>query len=97
MGGGDFFLARYFCELFFCESDITCIVTVVGAQKQHKGMFFLKHGGRGANFSNSVMGGDFFPVYSRGGGAQFCHPPPAINNEHSLIEVKSDSHMISRR
>ena len=58
----------------------------------------------------SCGGGDFFPVYSRGGGGgggalffspiNFAEsappPPPAINNERSLIEVKSDSHMISR-
>ena len=49
-GGGDFFLAYFlggrfflrviFANFFFRESDITCIITVVGAQKQHKGMFF---------------------------------------------------------
>ena len=31
-GGGDFFL-RIILQTFFRESDITCIITVVGAQK----------------------------------------------------------------
>ena len=86
-------------NFFFRESGITCIITVVGAQKQHKGMFFLKHGGGGCKIFQQCHGGRFFSgVFARGGGgAQFCPPPPAINNEHSLIEVKSDSHMISRR
>ena len=37
--GGAKFLTYYCCELFFYKSDITCIITVVGAQEQHKGMF----------------------------------------------------------
>ena len=41
---------RFFLRTFFRESDITCIITVVGAQQQHKGMFFFKRGVRGANF-----------------------------------------------
>ena len=80
---GRFFLTRYFCELFFCESDITCIISVVGAQQQHKGMFFFKRGVRGANFSNSAMGGGvrfFSRVFSRGGtfffAYRFCRTPP---------------------
>ena len=75
---------------------MTCIITVVEAQQQHKGMF-LKHGWRGGkNFPTVSCGGgdDFFPAYSRGGGggggALFEPPPPtpypgAINNERSLI------------
>ena len=45
-GGAIFFLTHYFAN-FFHESDITCIITVVGAQQQHKGMF-LKHGAAGS-------------------------------------------------
>ena len=83
--GGRFFLARYFCKLFFRKSDITCIITVVGAQKQHKGMFFLNMRG-GCKFFQQCHGGggDFFPVYSRGGGRFFFYlsilpnrPPPS--------------------
>ena len=87
--GGDFFFKALFCKLFLRESDITCVITVVGAQQQHKGMF-LKHGaegggGGGKNFPTVSWGGggggDFFPAYSRGGGAffftyRFCQPPP---------------------
>ena len=93
---GDFFFNALFCKLFFRESDITCIITVVGAQQQHKDMF-LKHGvggGEGQKFSNSVMGGAiFFPHNHEEGGFCFClsilpnHPPlplPAIHNERSL-------------
>ena len=29
---GRFFFYVLFCKLFFCESDITCIITFVGAQ-----------------------------------------------------------------
>ena len=36
---GDFFLTHYFAKLFFRESDMTCIITVVGAQQQHKACF----------------------------------------------------------
>ena len=72
-------------QTFFRESDIACIITVVGAQQQHKGMF-LKHGvGGGQKFSNSVIGGAiFFPRIREGGGRfffyyRFCrtttHPP----------------------
>ena len=71
--GGRFFLYALFCKLFFHKSDITCIVTVVGAQQQHKGMF-LKHGaGEGAKIFQQYHGGggDFFPTYSEGGGALF--------------------------
>ena len=49
--GGNFFLAYFFggaiffnalfLLTFFHESDITCIITVVEAQQQHKGMFFF--------------------------------------------------------
>ena len=37
---GAFFFYAFFLLTFFHESDITCIITVVGAQQQHKGMFF---------------------------------------------------------
>ena len=69
-GGGVIFFNALFLRTFFRESDITCIITVVGAQKQHKGMFFgvfLKWGGGGGGdtFFQLVMGeGIFFPVYS---------------------------------
>ena len=68
--GGAIFLMHYFAN-FFHESDITCIITVVGAQQQHKGMLFLNMGG-----------GQIFPTVSLGvGGAlffayRFCRPPP---------------------
>ena len=50
---------------------------------------FLKHEGGGAKFSNNVMG-----ICEEGGGGRFIFhlsilanppPPPAINNERSLI------------
>ena len=79
LGGEDFFYA-----IFFCESYITCIITVVRAHKHkgNKGMF-LKYGrGRGENFSQCIFkgGGRFFLAY------WFYHPTPnpAINNECSL-------------
>ena len=56
--GGAIFFNALFCELFFRESDIPCIITVVGAQQQHKGMF-LKHGGWGW--------GKYIPTVSWGG------------------------------
>ena len=62
-------------NFFFRESDITCIITVVGAQKQHKGMFFLKHG-EGVQIFPTVSWGAIFFRCIREGGAQFCHPPP---------------------
>ena len=110
MGGGNFFLAYFFerviyfqCIIllsFFRESYITCIITVVGAQPQHEGMF-LKHGGGGRKKFPTVSwgggggGGRFFSrVFARGVGAlfffayRFCrtthHPTPAINNERPL-------------
>ena len=84
-GGGQLFLSilfwrgdvfnALFCKLFFHKSDIACIITVVGAQQQHKDMF-LKHGvGEGQTFSNSAMGGGaIFSSHIRkggGGGAFF--------------------------
>ena len=86
LGGAIFFKHVIFANFFFAKVDITCIITVVEAQKQHKGMYFFKHeGGGGTNFFNSVMGrGDFFPVYFRlGRGGVFSpidfaeppHPP----------------------
>ena len=53
---GDFF-NTLFLLTFFQESDITCIITVVGAQQQHKGMFILNMGE-----------GQIFPTVSWGGG-----------------------------
>ena len=38
--GGAIFFNVLFLRTFFRENDITCIITVVGAQQQHKGMFF---------------------------------------------------------
>ena len=83
--GGAIFLTHYFAN-FFRESDITCIITVMGAQQQHKGMFLKPGGGGRQKLSNSVIGGAIFSrVFARGGrGAfffafQFCrttpHPP----------------------
>ena len=93
--GGDFFNAL-FLPTFFHESDITCIIPVVGAQQQHKGMFFLNMGG-GQIFPTVSWGGRCFSrVFSRGvGGGRFIfrvsilpnHNPPlplAINNKHFL-------------
>ena len=95
-GGSNFFLAYFlkvviffnalFLRFFFHKSYITCILIVVGALQQHKGMF-LKHGRGGAKFSCSVMGGGggfFSRVFSRGMQWRFffClsilpnHPPP---------------------
>ena len=76
---------HYFANFFFRKSDITCIITVVGAQQQHKGMF-LKHGagGRWAKIFHQCHegggGGIFFPTYSRGGALfflpiDFAEPP----------------------
>ena len=93
MGGGDFFLAYFFggerfsltcnfCKLFFCESGITCIITVVGAVQQHKKHVFLKQVGGGQIFPTvSWGGGDFFPWILEEGGAfflpiDFAKPPP---------------------
>ena len=54
--GGAIYFNALFLLTFFHESDITCIITVVGAQQQHKGMFFLNMGG-----------GQIFPTMSWGG------------------------------
>ena len=93
-GGATFFLAYFFGGAIFFnalflltfshESDITCIITVVGAQQQHKGMFFFKHYGGGQIFPTVSWGGVLFFAY------RFCHPPPSpptainINNERFL-------------
>ena len=75
---GDFFLTHYFCELFFHEGDITCIITVVGAQEQHKGMFLKHKGGGGAKIFQQChggWGGGFFSCgFSSRGGALFFLP-----------------------
>ena len=72
------------------------IITVVGAQQQHKGMFFLNMEWGGGQIFPTVSwggGGRFFShVFSRGGGAlfftyRFCRTtttPRRINNERSL-------------
>ena len=67
---------------------VTCIITVVGAQQQHIGMF-LKHGaggggakifqqchggGGGKNFPTVSWGEAFFPTHSRGWGTLFFLP-----------------------
>ena len=69
-------------QTFFHESDITCIITVVRTQQQHKGMF-LKHRVEGGTkiFQQCDGGGDFFPAYSRGGALffwtiDFAETPP---------------------
>ena len=61
----------------------TCIITVVGAQQQHKGMFLLNVGGGGVQIFPTVFwGGRFFSrVFSRGGALyfspiDFAEPPP---------------------
>ena len=93
-GRGDFVSTHYFWNFFFHKNYITCILILVGALQQHKGMF-LKHGRRGKIFpAVSWRGRRFFSrVFSRGGGRfffayWFCQttsPLPAINNERSLI------------
>ena len=73
-------MTHYFSN-FFSQSDITCIITVVGAREQHKGMF-LKHKGVGAKiFQQCHGGGIFFPCILEGGGTFFLpidlpNPPP---------------------
>ena len=70
---GAIFLNTLFSKLFIRESDITCIMTVVGVQQQHEGMF-LKHGaGGGAKIFQQFHGrGRFFSrVFARGGGLFF--------------------------
>ena len=69
MGGRAIFLAYFdeggifythFFAFFFRESYIMHIITVVGAQQKHKGMFF-KHGGGGAKiFLQCHWGGGRF-------------------------------------
>ena len=74
--GGAIFFNALFCKLFFRESDITCIITVVGARQQHKGMF-LKHGARGANIFQQCHGGKRFfspRICEEGGGGAFFSP-----------------------
>ena len=71
-GGGATFFSILFGrgDFFFRKNYITCILILVGALQQHKGMF-LKHGRGGAKIlSCSVMeGGQFFSrVFSKGGG-----------------------------
>ena len=66
---GRFFLNALFLRTCFHESDITCIITVVGAQEQHKAMF-LKHKKRGGGqkIPNTVIGGAIsFPCILEGG------------------------------
>ena len=76
-GGSNFFLAYFlkvviffnalFLRFFFHKSYITCILIVVGALQQHKGMF-LKHGRGGAKFFLQCHGGGgiFFPCILKG-------------------------------
>ena len=71
---GDFF-NTLFLLTFFQESDITCIITVVGAQQQHKGMFILNMG-EGQIFPTVTLGEGgggaiFFQCILEGGGALF--------------------------
>ena len=85
--GGVIFFNALFCKLFFRESDITCIITIVGAQQQHKGIIFKTWGGGGAKIFQQCHGGRaiFFPRIREGGWAlffstiDFCRtttPPP---------------------
>ena len=97
--GGTIFFNALFLLTFFHESDITCIITAVGAQQQHKGMFFLNMGRGGKFFQQCHEGGRLFSrVFSRGGALffayRFCRTPPppsapAINNERSLTSCWS--------
>ena len=85
LGGAILFQSIIFEIFFFRKNYITCILILVGALQQHKGMF-LKHGRAGGNNFPAVSwrGGDFFPVYSRGGGGpffwpiDFAKPPPLL-------------------
>ena len=92
-GGAIFFNALFLLTFFFHESDITCIITVVGAQQQHKGMFFLNMEVRGGQIFPTVSwGAMFFPCILEGGRFIFRlsilpNHPPAINNERSLTYV----------
>ena len=61
-GVGIFFLTHYFCDCF-SQSYITCIVTVLGPQQQHKGMFY--------NIGGEEGGGG-----GAGGGTKIFLPPP---------------------
>ena len=74
--GGAIFFKRIILKTFFHESGITCIITVVGAQQQHKGMFlktWSRRGGGAKIFQQCNGGGNrFFPrVFERRGGAFF--------------------------
>ena len=81
--GGAIFLTHHFV-IFFRKSDITCIITVVGTQQQHKGIFLNMGQGGGQNFPTLSWGGAiFFPHIREGGRLFFClsiltnhHPPP---------------------
>ena len=88
---GDSFFVRIISADIFRKSYITFIITVVGAQQQHKGMF-LKHGREGRKFSNRVMGrSDFFPMYSRGGGvAPFFMFSSSTTWDRSTMHPKFD-------
>ena len=81
-GGGAIFFNALFYKLFFRESDITCIITVVGAQQQYKGMF-LKHGG-GAKIFQQCHGGEaiFLPCIREGGGRFFFRLSILLNHHH---------------
>ena len=84
-GRGDFFSTHYFCDFFFRKTYITCILILVGALQQHKGIF-LKHGRGGAKIFLQCHGGGaiFFPYILEGGGGaffwpiDFAKPPPPL-------------------
>ena len=76
-GGRQLFISILFWrgKFFFRESDITCIITIVRAQQQHKGMFLKDGVGQKIlQQCHGGGGGDFFPTYLRGGGGAFFLP-----------------------
>ena len=69
----------------------------MGTQQKHKGMFLKDERGGHKNCPTGWVGGDIFPVYSRGGGgggaflfAYQFGPSPAILNERSLTKEKRE-------
>ena len=70
-GGAIFFQCIIFA-IFFRKNYIPCILILVGALQQYKGMF-LKHGRGGAKIFLQCHGGGaiFFPCILGGGGGGF--------------------------
>ena len=82
--GGAIFFNALFLQFCFRKSYITCILIVIGALQQHKGMFLKTwKGWTGKKFPTVSLGGAIlFPcILEGGGGAFFClsilpnHPP----------------------